>query len=187
MRRPLVIIAVVAVLAGAGVVGGRWLHHRFPPPPNYRFGTGLIQSSGTAGNFNVALGDAKGRALVVCSNHDGHARSEMHWEHGILILSGEVPAESGPVAFRCEVPDSYTGTMAIDGATYDLSRGTIFLVYADLRTPRVTQLDAPAARLQPGATNDSVFEELKKDARIRSFVAGSSTRRVPPTTQPGSE
>jgi hypothetical protein len=186
MRRSLVAIAGVAVLAGAFVVGRAWLHHRFPPPPNYRFGTGVRQESGTRGNANVAFGDAAGTALVVWSNHDGHALSDMHWEHGILILSGEVPAEDGPAAFRCEVPDSHTGTMAIDGASYDLARGTVFLVSADRRTRRVTQLDAPAARLQPGATNDSVFEELKKDPRIRSFVAsGSSTRPVRPTTRLG--
>ena len=186
MRRSLVGIAGVAVLAGACVVGRAWLHHRFPPRPNYHFGTGIKAESGTRSNACVAFGDAAGRALVVWSNHDGHAGSEMHWERGILILSGEVPAEDGPVAFRCEVPDSHTGTMAIDGATYDLARGTIFLVSADRRTARVTQLDAPAAHLQPGATNDSVFEELTKDPRIHSFVAsGSSTRPARPTTQIG--
>jgi hypothetical protein len=191
MRRAFLGVAVLVVLlAGIGVGGWRWLRHSLPHRPNYTFGTGLHQMSRMSGSEkiaeNIALGDANGRALVVWSNHDGFARSEMHWEHGVLILSGQVPAADGPVPFRCEVPDSRTGTLALDGNTYDLARGTVFLISADARPPRVTQLDAGVTRLQPGATNESVVSELKKDPRIQAFLNahGSAIRPANPATRP---
>jgi hypothetical protein len=186
MRRTLLGVAALVVLAGI-VIGARlWLRHRFPPPPNYSFGTGLHLQSGTSGNDSIALGDARGRALVVWSNHDGKASSDMHWEHGVLILSGQVAAADGPVPFRCEVPDTRTGTLALDGNTYDLARGTVFLISPASHPPRVTQLDADVTRLQPGATNESVVAALKKDPRIQAFFAPNAAATLPaiPATHP---
>lgn len=192
MRRAFVGVAVLVVLlAGIEVGGWVWLRRSLPQRPNYTFGTGLHQVSRMSGGEkiaeNIALGDAKGRALVVWSNQEGFARSEMHWEHGVLILRGEVPAADRPMPFRCEVPDSRTGTLALNGNAYDLARGTVFLIAGDARPPRVTQLDAEATRLQPGATNESVVRELKKDPRIQAFLTahGGAARPANPATPPG--
>lgn len=187
MRRRLLGIAALVALVGIFIGGRFWLRHVFPPPPNYRFGTGVHLQSGTSGNESIAMGDARGRALVVWSNHDGHASSDMHWEHGVLILSGEVPDANGPVPFRCEVPKNRAGTLALDGNSYDLARGTVFLISAASRSPSVTQLDTDVTRLQRGATNESVVAELKRDPRIRAFLAptGIPTRPANPATQPG--
>jgi hypothetical protein len=72
------------------------------------------------------------------------------------------------VPIKCDAPDSTTGTASIDGKTYDLSKGSVFLIRTRKATPDVTQL---AKHLPEMVCGDQAMKSLAQtDGDIAAFV-----------------
>ena len=115
-------------------------------------------------------GDKK--AVVVWSdfqgaNSVGGSVSSAHAEY-----HGRVEHRDGRrIDWKCETSDGTTGTVIINGANYDLTKGRLFLVSTKEGPVRVVQLDRD---LSSPASGHSDLERLAKtDEVVTAFVAGS--------------
>lgn len=86
--------------------------------------------------------------------------------HG-LSCNGRLRGDEGvSVPFECKSPDGKTGTAVIDGRTFDLADGGLFLVAAEDGTPRIKQLKRDLESV-PFSING-----LQKFAREDKEIAG---------------
>jgi hypothetical protein len=75
-------------------------------------------------------------------------------------------------AWQCATSDAKSGTMTIDGRSFELAAGTLFLVSTSGGTVAVTQLnrDLTGISLDPG----TFMTLAKNDSLIRSFVLAAN-------------
>ena len=108
--------------------------------------------------------------LVVWSdcNHipiSGGGNKGLHSDHDGTMTG----PEGRRVSWKCETPDGKTGTVTINGAKYDLAKGSVFLVSTKGADSGVVQLQRDLSHLPVG---ESGLEKLAKDhADIAAFVA----------------
>lgn len=82
------------------------------------------------------------------------------------FLSG---SEGRRIEFRCESPDGRTGSATIEGRTYDLSEGGVFLVAARGDAVRVRQLDRELETV--GLGGPRLREIAEQTPEIRAFFS----------------
>ena len=83
-----------------------------------------------------------------------------------FVFAGHHRGPNGrKVDCRCATRDGKTGTVAINGANYDLARGAIFLVSTTGAQTRVCQLERDTTKLEV----DGFRELAKSDQEIRGF------------------
>lgn len=87
--------------------------------------------------------------------------------HG-LSCQGQLRGENGKIVkYRCETEDGRTGTVIIDGQTFDLEDGNLLLVTMDGGTCRVKQLRRDMTNLEFNRHSLQRFAE--EDAEVRQF------------------
>jgi hypothetical protein len=112
-----------------------------------------------------------GSMLVIWSDLSrgggGGSSSNMHG----LSCEGQLLGEDGhTVKYRCEAKTATTGTVTIDGQSFDLEDGNLLLVTLDGTTCRVKQLRRDLKHLNFNRRTLRRFAE--RDAEIGEFFAG---------------
>ncbi len=83
-----------------------------------------------------------------------------------------VVEEGRIMEWRCVTPDGRTGTMTIDGAHYDLSKGNVFLITTEPGFPKgflkITQIARDLGPFQSDFSN--IHELTKTDPEIKAFI-----------------
>ncbi len=67
--------------------------------------------------------------------------------------------------------DEREGTLSINGVTYDLARGSLFLVTVKEPEPVVLQLDRDTMKMKPG--KESLAKLAREDPEVAAFLARS--------------
>jgi hypothetical protein len=84
---------------------------------------------------------------------------------------GQLLAKDGrPIAWSCSTQDTKSGKVVIDGKTFDLADGRLFLVWAKEVPVRVEQVVIDAEQLQRGSDTKNFPDLAQADARIAAFL-----------------
>jgi hypothetical protein len=83
---------------------------------------------------------------------------------------GQLSAVDGrKVAWSCTTQDGTSGTVTIDGQTFDLAKGAVFLVSAKENKAKVHQLAVDMSKLQGGPVQDKLPALADTEPRIAAF------------------
>jgi hypothetical protein len=86
-------------------------------------------------------------------------------------LSGQFRTKDGrEIVWSCSTPDGKVGHVVIDGQTFDLTRGALFLISTKDKPTRVQQVPVEAGQLQEKASIEKFRELEKADPRIAAFL-----------------
>jgi hypothetical protein len=170
----LLVVAILGVLAIMGWAVTICLMHSIDP----------MQAGGGSGNYSVGkttvqymtFGSDQRVALVILSDAPGDAGSS--GESGLFKISYEkgflTSAEGKRIEWEWTAPRDKGGDFRLDGAAYDLTNGTLFLVATNGGQVRVTQLDVDLTKfpIHPDAKrSEAVKDWAKNSPKIAKFIA----------------
>jgi hypothetical protein len=90
----------------------------------------------------------------------------------------QTPTDGPRVEFRYEMNETAAGRegkITINGATYDLAKGSLFLVSTKGPEPEVVQLNRDTLKLKPG--KEALEELAKNDPDVAAFFAKAKNGR----------
>jgi hypothetical protein len=162
---------ILCLCAAAGCTGSRGT------APRPRVGAGSTFIRATTAQFATVDGRV---AVVVWSNFKGKGvtGSDSTSESTTVHAGGNCRSAGGAgVVWRWETADGKSGAVTVNGVSYDLANGPLFLVSAKGNDVRVRQLKRELG-MPPEA---EAFEGLAKDdPDVAGFVADAGKPRVSP-------
>ena len=114
---------------------------------------------------------AGGLAFLIVTDFVGSSRDRGSGNGvGPEKYEGQQKARDGrKVEYQCETADGKTGTMTINGSSYELGKGTMFLVSTRGGKVEVRQVKRDLRKVEPD--QESVEKLLKDAADVASFFA----------------
>ena len=99
--------------------------------------------------------------------------------HGVACNGRFIGINGDVLKYACESEDGRTGSATIDGHTYDLSSGNLFLVANQGRLFRIQQLKRDLTRVP--FRSENLRQWAAQDEQMRQFFAGEEASQVAPT------
>jgi hypothetical protein len=84
-------------------------------------------------------------------------------------------ADGRRIDWEWDAPKEKGGDFQINGTSYDLANGTLFLVSTKGGKVRITQLDVDLSRVKPGKEGFEVF--AKTEPKVAQFIAEASAQK----------
>jgi hypothetical protein len=84
-------------------------------------------------------------------------------------------ADARRIDWEWDAPKEKGGDFQINGTSYDLVNGTLFLVSTKGGKVRITQLDVDLSRVKPGKEGFEAF--AKTEPRVAQFIAEASAQK----------
>ena len=153
-----------------------------PASPDVGGPSGIITWSSSAGKGNPLPGIDQGSvyhlgtAFVLWSDAPGGGGgSSSSSVQGVKCQGSLLARDRRRVEFRCETRDAKTGQVTIDGVTYDLTDGNLFLVSTASDRPQVKQLKRGLTELK--FERESLEAFGKNDPDIAGFFTKAEKPR----------
>lgn len=141
--------------------------------PNVGGPSGLVtwsENATTRSGCNQGTVYHLGKLFVLWSDlPNGGGGSTSSNMHGVSCTGKMVGLEGHVLEFACESSDGKTGTAQIGGQSYDLGKGSLFLVTADGDAWRIQQLDRNLQELP--IDKENLCDLAQRDDAIKTFFA----------------
>jgi hypothetical protein len=175
--KPMVTCLVTTAWAWIAVSGCSRTSAPIGPPP-LGGPTGVVNWSAAADNPLPGVDDGTayhcGTAFVVWGDGDGGGGGSVGTVEGVKVQGHLLARDKRRVEFQCNTKDGKTGQVTIDGMTYELANGNLFLVATGGNQSQVKQLKRSLAELKFDR------ESLRAFARSDQDVAGFFTEAAKP-------
>lgn len=113
--------------------------------------------------------------VIWTDSPNGGGGSESASMHSVTFQGRLITSDRGQVNFSGESADGRSGTAVIDGRSFDLSKGNLFLVATAADGYRVKQLKRELANLK--ADSEALRDFAKADIEIQEFFGGNRAER----------
>jgi hypothetical protein len=113
-----------------------------------------------------------GTAFVLWSDTSGGGGGQENTHMQGIRLRGSLVAGAGRIEFGCDTADGKSGQVSVNGATYELADGNLFLVATGGEKPQVKQLKRDLSELK--FERESLAAFARNDPEIAGFFAGAA-------------